>query len=81
MVLHTAAACMLPPVWSVFNGVCEQFEQGVVSLRCNLCLAAASCTLGTYMGKGYVRTKRVFPQGVFALTSLLLSGGYIISIT
>lgn len=55
--------------------------EGVVSLRCNLCLAAASCTLGTYMGKGYVRTKRVFPQGVFALTSLLLSGGYIISIT
>lgn len=49
----------------------------------NVCVAAAaaSCTLGTYMGKGYVRTKKVFPQGVFAVLSLLLSGGYIISIT
>ncbi|EIE27783.1 hypothetical protein COCSUDRAFT_32107 [Coccomyxa subellipsoidea C-169] len=54
---------------------------GPLRVPATLLALAASCTLGTYMGKGYVRTKRVFPQGVFALTSLLLSGGYIVSIT
>ncbi|CAL8463737.1 g3271 [Coccomyxa elongata] len=54
---------------------------GPLRVPATLLALAASCTLGTYMGKGYVRTKKVFPQGVFAVLSLLLSGGYIISIT
>jgi hypothetical protein len=32
------------------------------------------------MGKGYVRTRKAFPQGVFAALSLILSGGYLTSI-
>ena len=40
----------------------------------------ASCTLGTYMGKGYVKTRKPFPHGVFTLVSLILSGGYLTSI-
>ena len=42
--------------------------------------AVASCTLGTYMGKGFMKTRRAFPQGVFAALSLVLSGGYLTSI-
>ena len=40
----------------------------------------ASCTLGTYMGKGYMKTRKAFPQGVFTALSLILSSGYLTSI-
>jgi hypothetical protein len=32
------------------------------------------------MGRGFLRTKRTFPQGVFALASALLGCGYLISL-
>jgi uncharacterized membrane protein (UPF0136 family) len=32
--------------------------------------------LGFYMGRGFLRTRKVFPQLVLGLTSLLLSVGY-----
>ena len=38
--------------------------------------AATSLTLGVYMGKGYMRSRKPFPQGVFTAVSLVLSTGY-----
>ena len=40
------------------------------------CGAATSLTLGAYMGKGYMRSRKTFPQGVFLGISLILSAGY-----
>lgn len=40
------------------------------------CGAATSLTLGAYMGKGYARSRKTFPQGVFFGISLILSAGY-----
>ncbi|CAK0785597.1 hypothetical protein CVIRNUC_008807 [Coccomyxa viridis] len=37
---------------------------------------ATSLTLGVYMGKGYMRSRKPFPQGVFTAVSLVLSTGY-----
>ena len=39
-------------------------------------VAATSLTLGAYMGKGYVKSRKTFPQGIFFGISLILSAGY-----
>ena len=35
-----------------------------------------SATLAAYMGKGYYDKRKVFPQGVLAVVSALMSLGY-----
>ena len=50
--------------------------QGLQALTCFSFHAATSLTLGVYMGKGYMRSRKPFPQGVFTAVSLVLSTGY-----
>ncbi|CAL5224455.1 g7145 [Coccomyxa viridis] len=49
---------------------------GSMRVPATLLALATSLTLGAYMGKGYVRSRKTFPQGVFLGISLILSAGY-----
>ena len=43
----------------------------------NVCAAVTTGSLAAYMGKGYWDKRKVFPQGVLAALSTVLTLGYI----